>query len=266
MNRKQIIGLGIITTTLVLSLSTSGNASPTPPQTQTDVEARAALVNIDGMKRDAELRKMLRQLTGAPTQATLEIAVIGDSMTVGYGSVDMGGYRTYLTDMFDRIGVKVTFYVDATGGWSVNEVKPSLAPFLSAHPNIDLAILCVGTNDVSWGMDLTGWGAKYDAIIQQVLNVNTKVKLVSSKIPLSATANPTGNPNISVYENAINGWMQTSVNGFTTSAPGRVISVDPSVIPSSWLLDMGWHPGDVAYMRWAQIIFTGLLNAGWINT
>lgn len=256
MNRRVLIAAGVgvaaglAATAEAKADTTLANPAPLIQQMRDTQDARMALYELDRMERDKQTRTMLRQLTGAPALINKKIAVLGDSITVGYGSADMNGYRTYLTDLMDRRGYAANLPMLANAGWSVNDLKPALAAFLAANPNLDYALLLLGTNDVGWGMDLTGWGAKYDAIVSQILAVNSTVKVVCGKIPLSNTNNPTGKADLYVYENALNGWIQTSVNGFAST--GRVVAVDHSTVSTQWLLDGGWHPGDAGYLKMAK--------------
>lgn len=243
---KRVL-LALVVIVAVLATASSAGATPTAPapDNPNTAEHRSALFAQDSIARDAQLRHLLEGIAGKPAHTTLKLGLLGDSMTVGYGSVDMQGYKTYLRDLLDRRGIDVTFVSLATGGWTVNDLQTGLGAFLTTNPDLDYVLMMIGTNDVAWGMSLIGWGAKVEAVIQTVLNSNGKVKVLAGKIPLSATVNAANYPTLYIYEDVINGWIATAASHF--AGTGRVAIAETSV-PTQMLTDFGWHPGDAGYL------------------
>jgi lysophospholipase L1-like esterase len=208
------------------------------------------LFEVARRDRDAALR---RSLLPTPTSC-VRILAIGDSITVGYGSADNQGYRTWLADLLDQQRIRPIMSTHAHGGWYLSDVMPGLAAALtSANP--DIVTVNIGTND--WAG--TGYQDAYGQMIDQILASSPTVRVACALIPISQAAN------IQASETRVNAAVQAAVQARastgrivvsdhrgTTSAPWTQYATDGSAPPSGrWTFD-GVHPNDAGYLRMAQ--------------
>lgn len=203
----------------------------------------------------AALRAQIRELSGVPATPVTLIAA-GDSITFGGNSVDGTGYRGYLADQLDQRGYAPSIAPVGGNGQRLQDIHtPTVAAVTSSTA---VVILAIGTNDAEHN-DPT-FQARYAALVDAILAASSTVKVLIAKIPVPGTfvgsvAFNTGNPSalvtkVNTVNTAIAAVAAARVGG------GRVAIVD--AVPTPWLTDGGWHPGDAGYLwmarNWAAAI------------
>lgn len=201
-------------------------------------------------RRDAEMatRALIRQVGNIPA-APLKILALGDSVTAGDSSADSTGYRGYLAELLDRRNIAPA--IDRTGavdGITLSGLAPLVPGVLSANPDAKIALLMVGTNDCATN-DLANWQARYGALVDQILASSPIIKVCCARIVLTDSTAAQYSAGLAAAEQTLNTWVDAVVS----SRAGRVAKADMASIPSQWLTDGGWHPGDAAYLRMAHL-------------
>lgn len=219
----------------------------------------AALQAVDRRDADAALRRLARAAAGVSTRP-LRVLTVGDSITAGSGSVDGTGYRGWLTDQLDRADVTVTEVPAHGGGLMVDTVQPLVTTALAGGPAPDVALVAIGTNDSAWG-NVAAYQGRLAALVDEILAAGPDVKVACARITISATwADPVRtDPGIPARQQQIN----AAVSAVVAARPGRTAVAGMDTIPSSWLSDGGWHPGDAGYLRMARI-WTDAIPPSWL--
>ncbi|MFF7991757.1 SGNH/GDSL hydrolase family protein [Kitasatospora xanthocidica] len=205
--------------------------------------------------RDAALR---RSLLPAPTTC-IRILTVGDSITVGYGSADNAGYRTWLADLIDQQRIRAIMSTHSHGGWTLADATPGLAAALAAAQP-DIVTILLGTNDyIPDANAQAAWQNAYGQAIDQILASSPTVRVACGLVPISQTTSIQG------QETRANAAVQAAVQARagggrvvvadlrpTTSAPWTQYATDGSAPPPGrWTFD-GIHPNDAGYLRMAQ--------------
>lgn len=207
---------------------------------------RASLRALDRREADADLRALLREATGTGT-TPLAVLAAGDSITVGGNSLDGLGYRGWLADLLDRRRITATVDLAGSNGLTLAALAPLVTAALAAKA-YDIVLLAVGTNDAAFN-DST-FNARYATLVDQILASSATVKVACAHIPIAA------NWSTSVQSDSTLPSKMTTLNNKITAvigdrlAGGRVTGIDP--VPTDWLTDGGWHPGDAGYLRMAR--------------
>lgn len=202
--------------------------------------------------RDAEVatRALIRRVGSIPT-TPLKVLALGDSITAGDSSADATGYRGYLAEMLDRRNVAVTWSTaGAVNGATLSTLAPLVPGILAANPDAGIALLMVGTNDCATN-NLTNWQTRYAALVDQILASSPTIKVACARIVIVDTSAPQYTPALAAAEQVLNTWVDAVVAA--RAAGGRVAKADMASIPSQWLTDGGWHPGDAGYERMAKM-------------
>lgn len=199
------------------------------------VEQRTALLALDMAANLAALRRDI----GIPHTTTIKIMCVGDSITLGTGSTDGNGYRTWLTDLLGRQHIDAPITAVAEGGQTLRHMAPlALAALPTTNP--DIVLIHLGTNDAVQP-DMQDFQNRYGQFVDQILASSPTVKVVCARIGLTRQA-PTA-------DSTVNGYVDAVVNA--RKAGGRVTSADMTVISQRWTVD-GIHPLDAGYLRMAQ--------------
>jgi len=186
------------------------------------------------------LRDSITQLRTAPTH-TSRIMCVGDSITVGAGSTDSNGYRTWLTDLLAQRNTAPTYTVQAYSGQTLRFVAPlAIAALPAALP--DIVLIDLGTNDAAQN-DMSDWQTRYASLVDQILASSPTVRVACARIQLGRDTT------VASREQTINGYIDAVVAGHQSG--GRVAAADMTVISQRWTED-GIHPMDAGYMRMAQ--------------
>ncbi len=202
------------------------------------VEQRASLLALDLRDNIAALRRDL----GIPSIGAVRILAVGDSITVGYGSLDGGGYQAWLTDLLARRHITAQITTVAEGGRTLRQMAPpALAALPTARP--DIVLVALGTNDAGQN-DLVDWQTRMGTFVDQILASSPTVRVAVARIALSRPQALAG------VEATINTYIDAVVAARRPS--GRVTSADMTVIPQRWNDVEGIHPTDPAYLRMAQ--------------
>jgi lysophospholipase L1-like esterase len=154
------------------------------------------------------------------------IMPLGDSITYGYQSTTMGGYRSILFDAAFVANRSITFVGSLTSGPpTVDGVtfpqeneghtgytidtgggRPGLQPLVQgaiATYQPDIVTLMVGTNDVDIQLDLANAPARLGRLIDTILDANPDLLLVVAQI--TPTQDDAENARVKAYNAAIPG-------------------------------------------------------------
>lgn len=215
------------------------------------IEAGASLRANDALRGELATRQLIRHVAGI-TLPTLSVLAVGDSITMGTGSVDMTGYAGMLPVLLDRLGVNATVTRCAQGGYTLREIEPLVPAALTAS-NPDIVLVTLGTNDAAQP-DLVDWQNRCSTFVYgTLLAFSTRVKVVIARPAISM-------PSWSTGEVTIGGYVDAIVAADTT---GRVKSADMTVVPATGTME-GWHPRDPWHLLMAQQYTDTMEKAGWL--
>lgn len=223
-------------------------------QGRTDMEERLAYRDMIRRANDQDLRQRLRTLAGIPP-TPLGLIAVGDSLTAGDNSADATGYRGHLIELLDRLDrTAMIDHSAAVDGARLSDIAPLVPGVLAANP-APIVLLLVGTNDASaqsqgLAPDWSTFPTRYAALVDEILAAGRQV--ACGRIPLPDPGSPLlVGRSAAVIANCqqVNTWVDQVVAART----GAVVAAGMSVLPASWLLDRGWHPGDTGYLRMAKI-------------
>ncbi len=202
----------------------------------------------------------------------LRLLPLGDSITYGYLSSTLNGYRGPLRDAlvsegFDpdfvgenNTGLMYDNYNEGWPGYRIDNVDPFVArPVGNYLPNV--VTLMLGTNDMNQSWDLPNAPARLGKLIDDVLAADPGATvLVANLIPSST---PLVEANIQAFNPQIPGVILARV-----MAGKHVALVDMSAVTTADLAD-NLHPNDGGYQKlanaWNAAIQTAMAN-GWIGT
>ncbi|WP_354643875.1 SGNH/GDSL hydrolase family protein [Kitasatospora camelliae] len=189
----------------------------------------------------------------APPTSTLRIMCVGDSITVGAGSIAPGGlldpwgngsgpgYRPWLSYLLAQRRIAAQLAVVAEGGQMLRQMAPrALAALPTVRP--DVVLIHLGTNDI--GMDAgPDWPTRYGQLVDSILASSPTVRVACARIAHYRR------PDLDAGVDQINSWVDSVVQA--RKSGGRVCSADMTVVSPSWTAD-GTHPLDAAYLAMAQ--------------
>ncbi|GAB2715746.1 SGNH/GDSL hydrolase family protein [Kitasatospora kifunensis] len=208
--------------------------------------------------------------TGSPV---LRIMPLGDSITVGQGSITGNGYRADLRDLVtDQTHYGVQFVGDQSNGtmtnpqheghgyYMINDVRHGVDGWLAAAQP-DVVLLYIGTNDLDWGTDLDPDHAadRLKVLMDQIFTDQPELTVVMEGL------------------NTTTGGMQNRVAQYNNRAAelaqaeqqqGRrlVFTNGPSWETKDFADRL--HPNDTGYQKMADAFFPGLQQAaanGWLG-
>lgn len=205
------------------------------------------------------------------TSENLRLMPLGDSITYGYLSSTLNGYRGPLRDALVNEGFSADFvgenntgtmydnYNEGFPGYRIDNVDSFVArPVGNYLPNV--VTLMLGTNDMNQSWDLANAPTRLGKIIDDVLVADPGATvLVANLIPSST---PLVESNIQAFNPQIPG-----VIAARASQGRHVALVDMSAVTVADLAD-NLHPSDEGYQKLANAWNAAILNAanqGWIS-
>jgi lysophospholipase L1-like esterase len=239
-------------------VETDGIVPWDPAVSRHNLQALADRIGILAVDQRDQAAALRRAICPAPT-ATVRVLACGDSITVGFGSADGQGWRSWLADLIDRQGIRPVMSTCAHGGWTRAQMAAELPAALAANTP-DLVLINIGTND--WIPDSsaeTAYRTAYGQMIDQILASSPTVKVACALIPISQATN------IQAHEARANSAITAAVNARpasrvvlsdqrgTTSARWVFDATDGSQPPPGRLTFDGVHPDTPGYvqMAWA---------------
>lgn len=207
--------------------------------------------NLQALER--RLQHMLDNLLDAittlrPTPThTIRILCVGDSITYGFGSTDMQGYRRYLTDLLGRRSTAPTYTIQAYPGQTLRYVAPrAIAALPTANP--DIVLIHLGTNDAAQN-DLTDWQTRLGDLLDQTLASSPTIRICVARISYVRDLT------VAARQQQINTWIDAAVTA--RAGTGRIVTADLTPISARDTED-GIHPMNAAYSdmahRWHNAI------------
>lgn len=199
-----------------------------------------------------------------PDQYAINIMPLGDSITFGVGSSDLGGYREPLWNKMEATGWDTRFvgsqqsgpasllerHNEGHSGWRIDQISAHITSWLqAARPQIIL--LHIGTNDILQGASPVVAEARLSYLLSQITTDDPQAEIIVAQIiPLIRLGR---NANVIAYNNAIPGIVRAF------DAQGKhIFSVDMyDAIPISDLID-GVHPSSLGYASMATVWYTAL--------
>jgi lysophospholipase L1-like esterase len=176
---------------------------------------------------------------GVAAKPTVRIMALGDSITEGYRSSDLTGYRGPLKELLIRDGVNPVISDRSKGGETIRWFAERVDGWL-ATDRPDVVLLDAGTNDAVQPDDIPNAGRRIAALVDRILASDPRVSVVVAK--LQYMNNPAGRAN----QRKING----QIPPVAAARAGRVYIADMSTLPPT-MLDDGIHPNDAGYREMA---------------
>ncbi len=162
---------------------------------------------------------LLAALAGGTVQAAaMRIMPVGDSITVGIGDGNNGGYRGPLYQSLVGAGYAVDFVGTQTGGsipdpqheghsgWRADQIRDNITGWLAANPP-DIILLHIGTNDITQNEHAPGITAEISQILSNidayesshaVIITVVLARIINRSTPLSALGIETTTLNTSI--------------------------------------------------------------------
>ena len=140
-----------------------------------------------------------------PATGVCKIMPLGDSITAGTGSTNLGGYRVEIFRRAVEAAQAVTFVGRSASGPSTASGKPfprnheghsgylidtgperpGILPLIDAafRANMpDIVLLMIGTNDIPWMLDLANEPMRLGVLIDKIISVAPKALIVVAQI------------------------------------------------------------------------------------
>jgi acyl-CoA thioesterase-1 len=132
-----------------------------------------------GRRRYREYAFAVNEPYGGP----VEVAVLGDSLALGTGASDSS--RGFAFDLYRDLtvthpGSEITNY--AIGGSTAADVLRLQTGRLRER-RVDVAIVCVGGNDVARGVDPTAFARSYDALLAAARRAAPRAHIIAVGVP-----------------------------------------------------------------------------------
>jgi len=195
--------------------------------------------------------------------APVRILPLGDSITWGMGSVQLGSYRIDLAQRLAAAGVAVDMVgsnqsgpsgsdVDNEGhtGWRIGQIAEQADAWMSAYQP-DVVLLHIGTNDMRSDDRAAGAAGRLAALIDQLLAASPDVQILVAKI-------------IGAKDQAVAGAFQRRIDAYNAEIPSivaarspRVHMVDQTGVDGTDVLDM-LHPNEFGYRKMAWTWYRAL--------
>jgi lysophospholipase L1-like esterase len=217
-----------------------------------------------GMRRVGHLLAgtlVLAGLLGVPgeLQAQLRIMPLGDSITVGVGSPDLGGYRVPLWKIFvaDEWGAVFVGSQESGppllgsknneghGGWRIDQIDAEVGQWLADSP-ADVILLMIGTNDCLQNYQFGTVQQRMERLIDHILQARPEAYLVIS------TVLPIANSAANARAQHINHFLPAVVEArVKMGEPILLLDLASLLDPHKDLVD-GIHPNQVGYAKMAE--------------
>ena len=192
----------------------------------------------------------------APASAPVRILPLGDSITYGLGSEQLGSYRVELAGRLAAAGITVDLVGsndsgpsgadqdnEGHSGWRIDQIAEHASGWLEAY-RPDVVLLHIGTNDMRSDEKAAGAPARLGALIDQLLIASPDVRILVAKIVGARDARFGG-----AYQQRIDAY-NASVPAVVASRGARVRLVDQTGVDGTDLLDT-LHPNEYGYSKMA---------------
>ncbi|MBC8105387.1 MAG: hypothetical protein H7Z14_02260 [Anaerolineae bacterium] len=160
-------------------------------------------------------------LLAVPALGVVTVSPIGDSLTSGVGSSEMGGYREHVKDVFgdriDFLGRRADGAFDDNqdegwGGFTINTIRTNTITTIPKHSGFgQVVLLTAGTNEFAWVTDVANDNfqlranqalADMESLLNETFNIAGDVTVLVSNIPaIRDWYHPTGYlfPGVDIY-------------------------------------------------------------------
>ncbi len=194
--------------------------------------------------------------------AQLKIMPLGDSITDGDKSSDLGGYRSRLFANFKSSGHRTDFvgglsggtgFFDTQheghGGFSAEEIRDNALSYLGANPP-QAVLLMIGTNDITAGQGV-------NAIRDEISEALEKIKLFNPLIEIYQATLPRRKDDKQAQATQLNTLIEQLVS--TKAGNGMNITlVKIDNLASADLAD-NVHPNDAGYQKIADKFYNAII-------
>lgn len=231
---------------LLLTVTACGApAQPVDADIQAKADAYTAKVEreLAAKAKVAAEARMVR--VGFPSDRPLKVLFAGDSLTVGfYASAEAKGFRQLVTAKLESRG-EVQVELGSKAGGTLSTVGNQV----SIPSGLDLAIVELGTNDVSTKTPLTEFAKQYGGLLRKIKAESPKVAILCVSAWQGATA---GDPyNVAIREECTaKGGKYVDVN-LVFAGPGNR---GPAGLQTWVGVSDDFHPNDQGHRRLADAI------------
>lgn len=132
--------------------------------------------------------------THASAKPIITILPLGDSITYGVGSLDKGGYRTFLWKECVKGGYRVKFvgtqsngpgnidtYHEGHPGWRIDQISSHVVPWLMLY-RPQIILLFIGTNDILQRHDVSHAPNRLSLLIDEITFTLPKSTLIVASV------------------------------------------------------------------------------------
>ena len=256
------------TPTSTPTATATATPSPTPTYTPTPTNTATATLTPTDIPTPTDTATPTPTDTSTPTRTPcpdVRIMPLGDSITRGYASTNINGYRRQLYLTLEGNGYRTNFVGsqvagqndfdtdhEGHGGWHAekagvdNDIYDWVYRWLQANP-ADVVLLHIGTNDISnGGQNPAEVGHILDEIKRYNPDITVVLALIINRVPYSA---------VTTQYN----------NGVLALAQARIAAGDPIIIVDmeralNYSTDMAddKHPNDSGYSKMARVWLAAL--------
>jgi lysophospholipase L1-like esterase len=207
-------------------------------------------------------------LLAAPAFGTIRVLPLGDSLTVGVGSAEMGGYRQIvkanLGNKIDFIGRKQDGPFqdnqdEGWGGFTIDMIREQVVPTVPNYTGFgETILLTTGTNEFVWTQNPTEDGAltRANAALARMRNLLQSTVDLAGYIQIYVSTIPA----IRDWNHPENTYTYPEVDIFNAGLPGlvnefRAQEYDMRFVDTTSTLNLqtdfydGIHPNDAGYAK-----------------
>lgn len=191
-------------------------------------------------------------------EKSLIYVAIGDSLTAGVG-VDSfeKSYPFQIAEMIAKEGKRVTLNIQAIpGGKSIDIINHFVDPTVKTKP--DLITLFIGVNDVHGNISKEEFKNNFEIILQK-LTKETKAKIYIINLPYLGAENlilPPYNFYFDKRTQEFNEIIKQLADNYKLKYIDLYTPTSKSPKEKYYSVDL-FHPSDVGYKLWSQIIYAG---------
>lgn len=197
---------------------------------------------------------------------TVKIMPLGDSITFGVNSTDLGGYRVTLWNECESAGWPVSFVGSVSSGppdlpdqeneghpgWRIDQLSAHIIAWLQTYQP-QIVLLQIGTNDIIQNHEVDTAPARLNDLVTQITTLLPRTTVIVAQItPLGF---PRLNPEVITYDRTIPPMVRLM------DARGKHVDYVNmyNAIPLQDISDH-IHPNDTGYAMMAHVWFTGLAS------
>lgn len=209
-------------------------------------------------------------INAGPAEAgSVRIMPLGDSITVGVGDGNNGGYRGPLATALGSAGYAVDFVGSQTGGviadpnheghggWRADQIRDNISYWLSLYP-ADIVLLHIGTNDITQSEQPAGITAEIAQILSNIDAYEAAHRATITVILARIINRSTPSDTLGVRTSALNASIASMVVA-RLGAGDRIVLVDQEAAlayPGD-LVDVV-HPNAAGYAKMSAVWFSAL--------